>query len=111
VKKDIIAAHRCSSNHRESILASDACGCFYCLSIFSPVEMKDWLDVKADETEINESGQTALCPRCGIDSVIGSASGYPITREFLEKMNEYWFQTTVPPNNRLQRIANKHGSR
>jgi len=28
---------------------------------------------------------------CGIDSVIGSASGYPITTEFLESMNRRWF--------------------
>ncbi len=100
MKKDIIAAHRYSSNHRESVLASDVCGCFYCLSIFSPSEIEDWVDARKDETDINESGQTAFCPRCGIDSVLGSASGYPITREFLQKMNDYWFQRTVPPTTR-----------
>ena len=25
-----------------------------------------------------------MCPYCGIDSVIGESSGYPITREFME---------------------------
>jgi len=94
-KEDIIAAHRYSSNHRESILASDICGCFYCLSIFSSSEMEDWVDAPEGETDINETGQTALCPHCGIDSVLGSASGYPINREFLQKMSEYWFQRTV----------------
>jgi hypothetical protein len=68
MKKDIIAAHRYCSNHRESVLDSDLGGCFYCLSIFSPSEIKDWVDARQDETDINESGQTALCPRCGIDS-------------------------------------------
>jgi hypothetical protein len=111
MKQDIIAAHRYSSNHRESVLGSDLCGCFYCLSIFAPSEIKDWVDAKEDEIDINDKGQTALCPRCGIDSVLGSASGYPIKREFLKKMNKYWFQRTVPPNNAMQRIANKHGSR
>lgn len=94
-KEDIIVAHRYSSNHRESILASDVCGCFYCLSIFSSSEIKDWVDAPEDEADINETGQTALCPHCGIDSVLGSASGYPINREFLQKMNKYWFQRTV----------------
>ena len=28
---------------------------------------------------------------CDIDSVIGDSSGFPITKEFLKKMNEYWF--------------------
>jgi acetone carboxylase gamma subunit len=36
-------------------------------------------------------GQTALCPECGIDSVIGDASGYPITEAFLGKMKTFWF--------------------
>ena len=53
---------------------------------YSPREIEEWVD--ADETG---EGQTALCPRCGIDSVIGSASGYPITKEFLEAMNRRWF--------------------
>jgi hypothetical protein len=94
-KEDIIAAHRDSSNHRESVLSSDVCGCFYCLSIYPPSEIRDWVDAKKDETNINETGQTALCPRCGIDSVLGSESGYPINRKFLQKMNDYWFQRTV----------------
>jgi hypothetical protein len=94
-KEDIIPAHRCSSNHRESILASDVCGCFYCLSIFSSSEIEDWVDTREEESDIKETGQTALCPRCGIDSVLGSASGYPINRKFLQKMNEYWFQRTA----------------
>jgi len=94
-KEDIIATHRYSSNHRESVLASEVCGCFYCLSIFSPSEIEEWIDAREDETDINKTGQTALCPHCGIDSVIGSASGYPVDRQFLKKMNDYWFQRTV----------------
>ena len=90
-KEDVIAAHKYCANHRKSILNSDICGCFYCISIFPPSEIEDWLDVKEDETDINEAGQTALCPRCGIDSVVGSASGYPITKEFLIRMHDYWF--------------------
>ena len=33
----------------------------------------------------------ALCPACGIDSVLGSASGFPVTPEFLGRMNACWF--------------------
>jgi hypothetical protein len=81
---DYIAAHKHSIRHREEILRSEACGCFYCLEIYKPGEISDWLESK-------KGGEAALCPRCGIDSVIGSASGYPITKEFLNKMNEHWF--------------------
>lgn len=79
-------AHKHSSSHRKVIEESDICGCFYCCSTFSPDEIKDWVDENNDGI-----GQCALCPRCGIDSVIGSFSGFPINEEFLKEMNHYWF--------------------
>jgi hypothetical protein len=85
--EDYIAAHEHCIYHREEILSSKLCGCFYCLEIFSPSEISNWVDVPED----NNIGQTALCPKCMIDSVIGDESGYPITKEFLNKMKEHWF--------------------
>ena len=49
----------------------------------------DWVDWIGDEGL--DKGQTGLCPHCGIDSVIGDRSGFPITGEFLAKMKSYWF--------------------
>jgi hypothetical protein len=86
IEPDYIRAHEHSSKHREELMKSDVCGCFYCLKIYRPAEVTDWID--EDE---NGTGTCALCPRCGIDSVIGSASGYPVTEEFLRKMKRYWF--------------------
>ncbi|MCE7962609.1 MAG: hypothetical protein DYH05_08955 [Acidobacteria bacterium ACB1] len=37
------------------------------------------------------SSNIVLCPKCGIDSVIGSNSGYPINDEFLRRMRSHWF--------------------
>ena len=82
---EIIAAHRHSIRHRDEILASEACGCFFCLAVFPPREINQWVDT------INGLGQTALCPKCEIDSVIGSNSGYPIDQEFLDQMRKHWF--------------------
>ena len=79
------SAHKRSSNHREEILGSDLCGCFYCRETFAPSEIEDWVD------EIGGVGATALCPRCAIDSVIGSRSGFALTPEFLREMHDYWF--------------------
>jgi hypothetical protein len=81
----IVAAHRHSSNHRNEIMASEQCGCFYCLSIFSPGEITEWID------EVDEVCTTAICPHCGIDAVIGSRSGYPVSKEFLGAMRKQWF--------------------
>ncbi|MEQ8197378.1 MAG: cytoplasmic protein [Clostridiaceae bacterium] len=80
--EDYIEAHKYSSNHREQLLNDEKCGCFCCLTIFNPKEIEYW---------IKDIAGTAVCPYCGIDSVIGESSGYPITKEFLEKMNSNWF--------------------
>jgi hypothetical protein len=79
-------AHAHSSNHRREIEGSETCGCFYCSGIFSPTEIVVWIDKDA-----NGIGQCALCPKCGIDSVIGSLSGFPINKVFLSEMKRYWF--------------------
>ncbi len=78
---NIREAHGDSSKHRQEVVASELCGCFYCLNAFEPKDIAEWVD----------DGKTALCPRCGIDSVIGSASGFVLTKEFLKEMNDYWF--------------------
>jgi hypothetical protein len=85
-KPNHIAAHEHAAHHRHEVIRSTQCGCFYCLSIFEPAAITAWVD----EAEAG-IGTTALCPKCGIDSVIGSASGFPITVSFLDEMRQYWF--------------------
>lgn len=80
-----IEAHK-HHRFRDEILASEICGCFYCLKIFPPNQILQWVGREKDK---------ALCPNCRIDSVIGSASGYPITKEFLTKMYEQWFENGI----------------
>jgi hypothetical protein len=80
-----IKAHEQCGLHRAEIESSSLCGCFYCLATFSPIEVCEWID----------EGQTALCPKCGIDSVIGSAAGFPMTEEFLLQMHDHWFRAPV----------------
>jgi len=87
---DLEAAHRYCASHRAAVSASERCGCFYCLATFAPSEILDWVDEDA-----NGVGQTALCPRCGIDSVLPSSSGLSIEPEFLRRMRAYWFERTV----------------
>jgi hypothetical protein len=86
----IQAAHKHCTNHRTEVLESALCGCFYCLKIFEPAKITDWVD-----TAEHEEGTTALCPYCGIDSVIGDKSGIALTPDFLREMNREWFQKTI----------------
>lgn len=84
---DYDLAHTYSSNHKPELEKDKVCGCFYCMAIYSPTEIDEWL---IEDTMIDWRG-TALCPKCGIDSVIGESSGFPIKEEFLKDMNQRWF--------------------
>lgn len=85
-------AHRHCRNHRDELAASAQCGCFHCVRVYAAVEIVDWIDPASERVaEYGHSGQTALCPYCGVDAVIGDASGYPLTAEFLEAMRAQWF--------------------
>jgi hypothetical protein len=95
IPADLVAAHRHSALHAEEIQASDTCGCFCCLAIFAPGDISVWINDK--NVGEGREGRTALCPKCGIDSVIGSASGFPITPEFLAAMQRRWFSSASPP--------------
>ena len=76
-------AHRHSSAHRPEVGRSELCRCFFCLATFHPTEIEHWIE--------DRRGDTAICPRCGIDSVIGSASGIDMSDAFFGEMRTYWF--------------------
>jgi hypothetical protein len=68
---------------KKELLDSQICGCFYCEKTFYPIEIIEWIK----ETDSNE---TAMCPKCGIDSVLSEK--YPILdKTFLSEMNKLWF--------------------
>jgi len=80
-------AHSAASNHMAQLKKDRLCGCFYCLRIYDPAEIVEWI---VDDNPIDKDG-TAICPYCGVDSVIGESAGYPLTIEFLGKMKKAWF--------------------
>lgn len=82
----IIDAHSGCTNNRKTLGESSRCGCFSCLRIFGSEKITDWIPEEKNGEEV-----TALCPYCGIDSVIPETVEYPLSREFLEGMKEYWF--------------------
>lgn len=74
-------ASKASFKNSGSVLGSSQCGCYFCRRIFSPDEITDFVDYAS----------TAICPYCGIDAVIGDASGIPIREDVLEELYERWF--------------------
>lgn len=66
---------------------SGKCGCFFCKEIFDPKEIVGWVDIGLHGDNLG----TAICPYCGMDSVLPEADGIIITDELLEKMKKRFF--------------------
>lgn len=69
-----------SINNKNNILDSVFCGCYYCLKIFDPKDIKEWVD----------KSSTAICPFCKIDAVIPD-NRVEINEELLTEAKKYWF--------------------
>lgn len=77
-------AHEYCTANEKALKDSDSCGCFYCLTIYRPSEIKEWIEDK--------NGNTAICPHCGIDAVLPSNDEHPLNKVFLQKMHQFWFE-------------------
>lgn len=76
------ALHGKSIQHRAAVEASQQCGCFCCLRLFSPSAIKEWVKRDGD--------QTAICPFCSVDSVL-PGSEVELTDAMLLSMQQRWF--------------------
>lgn len=80
-----------SFKNRWLIEKSKKCGCYHCKTILdsSEVEYLEEIDGK----------YTAICPYCGIDSVIDEESvkedGKELNEEFLAELNNYAFNNFI----------------
>ena len=77
--------HRQCSGHRQALNQAERCGCFYCERTFQPSTIEVWVDADS----------TAVCPHCGIDSVVPESPQYRLTAELLHDMHTYWFERSV----------------
>jgi hypothetical protein len=66
--------------HRESLLASEVASCYYCFTKFHPSEVSEWCD----------GTQTAICPYCGIDAVVGFNGN--VDQVWLQAMHDEGFK-------------------
>lgn len=95
----LLAAHPHTTRNRAELEASTLCGCCSCLAVFPTEEIVAWtgLDMSSFDNPdtASTSAETALCPRCGTEALIGDKSGYPLHPDFLSRMNQAWFQKTI----------------
>lgn len=67
-----------SVKNKKQLEKSEKCGCFGCVRLFKPEDVAEYIPGE----------DTAVCPYCGTDSIIGDYSGFPITEEFMREMND-----------------------
>jgi hypothetical protein len=77
-EQELKEIHKKSSYHLEEIDKSLICGCFYCLKTCNPSDVVEWTD----------GGETALCPHCGIDSLLPEEF---VATSTLKEMRKYYF--------------------
>ena len=68
--------HKLSSNHRELIKVANKATCFYCFNSIKYEDIADWID----------NDNTAVCPCCGVDSVVPN-----ITSNLIKHINKEYF--------------------
>lgn len=87
--RDLACLHKLSGWHETAILSSNRCGCFYCLSIFAPDDIEEWVDEPPNCPR--GAGRTALCPACGIDAVLPDLPEVGLHVELLRMMQVQFF--------------------
>ena len=73
--------HTYSTHNKSMVEKSDKCYCFHCQKSFDKNEITDYTD----------NGKTAICPHCGIDSVLPDSIDEDIDEKIISEMNKYWF--------------------
>ncbi len=79
-EQQLLDAHGHTIHNREEIERSMRCACFDCGKTYDASEVTLWTD----------NGDTALCPHCGMDCVLGDAAGHELTPQFLRAMRHRW---------------------
>ena len=81
VRSVLKLAHDDCRHNADYLEKSATCGCFYCCEVFTPREIMEYI----------HSGMTAVCPKCGINSVI-PGSWFRGNLDFLYEMHNHWFR-------------------
>lgn len=77
------AYHEHTFQNREEIEHSTMCGCASCCKVFPA---KDVVNYYSDA-----HGDTAVCPECAVDAVIGDACGLPVNEQVMQQLARAWF--------------------
>jgi len=83
------ATAKWNKQHKTLLGESKNAGCYYCCKIYPASEIKEWI---RSFRKKDEDADCALCPNCGIDSVLPDKV-VELSDELLREMYDYWFET------------------
>ena len=66
--------------NKSQLSTASRAGCYHCLKMFDPKEIKEYTDQK----------ETALCPYCSVDAVIAENLNDTLTEEYLKAAKHFW---------------------
>ena len=73
--------HTYTLKNKSLIEKSKICYCYHCKNKILVEDIVDYLD----------EGETAVCPKCNVDSLIPDCIDEEITDKVIDDMNRYWF--------------------
>lgn len=73
-----------TKNNELDILQSKTCSCLFCQQNYSARKVSEW------NTDKNNQ-MSAVCPECGMDAVVGDASGYVLDDDDIETLHKTYF--------------------
>lgn len=80
----VTQAAQLSIANQAALMATARCGCYSCGLLFEPAAIREWI--------ADADGQTAMCPRCGVDAVIPeTAETGELTDALLADAHTAWF--------------------
>ena len=76
-----------SYKNKEQVFKQDWCGCSYCVAVFNPNRIVEWID----------GGATGICPDCGVDSIVAyNPNNHGTIEKFIELLRQENKRTHVP---------------
>lgn len=79
-QQDLKRIPQLTMHNHKAIEESENCGCYCCLAVFSKHDITQWTDW----------GDTALCPKCGVDAVLPQTSGIALEVDQLQEIHDFW---------------------
>lgn len=80
----LMRLHMNTVNNAARVRAAGLCGCFHCCESFPSGEVARFMPEQG-------GGETALCPRCGVDAVLTNLDGEPLNDALLKEMHDRFF--------------------